>query len=454
MVTAPGSNVRTLNMLRPGPPALPLVGHLPWLQRDQLGFLLQCARQYGDIVPLKFGPRRVLLLNHPRDVETILVGKHRSFHKGRFYRRLEPLLGTGLFTSEGSFWLRQRRLVQPAFHRERIAAYGSIMVQSTQQLLGVWSHGQRRDVQADMMGLTLSIVSKALFGAEVTGEARELGAALAVALAQLDREINGLALLVPPGWPTPGRRRLARAVARLDRIVFGIIAGRRASGEDRPDLLSILMNAQDDDGRRMTDRQLRDEAMTLVLAGHETTALALSWAWYLLATHPEVDQRLHQELRSALGERPPRVDDLSRLPYLQMVIKETLRLYPPAVEFGRETRERCEVGGYLLPAATNVVVTPWVVQRDPRWFDQPDRFWPERWADDLAQRLPRFAYFPFGGGPRVCVGQSFALTEAALVLATMAQRYQVVLEPGTRIEAEPRLTLRLKHGLPMLLRRR
>ena len=454
--TAPGSVGRALDTLPPGPPALPFVGHLLQLQRDQLGFLLDCARHYGDVVPLQFGPRRVLLLNHPHDIETVLVGKHRQFVKGRFYRLLEPLLGKGLFTSEGDVWLRQRRLAQPAFHRERIAGYGRIMVDYTTQLLDGWSDGQRRDIQTDMMALTLRTVSKALFDTDVAGEANELGEALPIALAQLDREINGLSLLVPAGWPTPGRLRLRRAVARLDRIVFGLIAERRASGEDRGDLLSLLMGAQDEDGSRMTDRQLRDEAMTLILAGHETTALALAWSWYLLATYPEVDGRLHQEVRSVLGDRAPTLDDLPRLPYVDMLLKEALRLYPPAIEFGRETRQACEVAGYELPAGTNIVVTPWVVQRDPRWFDEPDRFWPERWSDGLAQRLPRFAYFPFGGGPRLCIGQSFALMEAALVLATVAQRYRLVLDSDTRAEPviEPRLTMRLKYGLPMRVQRR
>jgi cytochrome P450 len=328
------------------------------------------------------------------------------------------------------------------------------MAAYARQLLEEWSDGQRRDLCADMTALTLRIVGKALFDTDVAREARELGAAVSVALTQLDQEINGLSLLVPPGWPTPGRLRLRRAVAQLDRIVFGIIAQRRASSGERADLLSMLMHAQDEDGSRMTDRQLRDEALTLILAGHETTALALSWTWYLLATHPEVDARVHQEVRSVLGERPPDVDDLPRLPYVEMVIKEALRLYPPTVEFGRETLRACEVAGYALPAGTNVMVTPWAVQRDPRWFEEPDRFWPERWADGLVQRLPRFAYFPFSGGPRVCLGQSFASMEAALVVATLVQRYRLVLEPGTRVEPDPKLTLRLKYGLPLRLQRR
>jgi cytochrome P450 len=427
---------------------------LPRLQRDLLAFVVECSQRYGDVVPLQFGPQRVLLLTHPDDIETVLVGKHRSFMKGRFYRLLEPMLGQGLFTSEGSFWLRQRRLAAPAFHRDRIARYALIMSDYARQLVASWSGAQQRDVFEDMMGLTLRIVGKALFDADIARDAPELGVAVGIALAQLNSEIYGLPLLIPQSWPTPGRRRLRRAIDRLDRIVFDLIAERRNDPQRHTDLLSTLMAAQDDDGSRMTDRQLRDEAATLIMAGHETSALALSWAWYLLATNPDVEARLHQEVDSVLNGRLPELADLPRLPYSEMIIKEALRLYPPAVEFGRETLEPCDVGGYHLPPGTVVFTSPWVVQRDERWFDEPNRFWPERWTHGLAQRIPRFAFLPFGGGPRVCMGQAFASMETVLVLATVAQRYRLTLAPGARIEPLPSLTLRFKHGLPMQLQRR
>jgi cytochrome P450 len=448
--------------LPPGPPALPIIGHLLQVQHDHLGFLLRCAREYGDVVPLKFGPVRGILLSHPADIEDVMVRKNRSFAKGRFYALLRPLLGEGLLTSEGDFWLRQRRLAQPAFHHERIAGYGQVMVHYTQDMLATWAEGERRDVSAEMSALTLRVVARALLDADITADARDVGETLAVAAHELDDEVNGPSLLVPPAWPTPGRRRLAAAVRRLDRIVYRVIQQRRSAGDDRGDLLAMLLRAQDADGSLMTDRQVRDEAMTIVVAGHETTALALAWTWYLLATHPEAEAVLHHELHTVLHGQPPTLADLPRLRYTDMVVRETLRLYPPSVELGRETIAPVEIGGYLLPPGTNVLFSPWVVHRDPRWFPEPDRFRPERWADapgpdadgSLAQRLPRFAYFPFGGGPRLCIGQQFALMEAVLLVAAIAQHYRLVLEPGTRVQPDPSLTLRFKGGLPMLLERR
>ncbi len=435
--------------LPPGPPALPLLGHLLALGRDQLGFLRRCTREYGDVVPLRFGPNLVILLNHPTDLEDVLARKNRSFIKGRYYQLLTPLLGNGLFTSEGDFWLRQRRLAQPAFHRERIAAYARVMVDFTEQTLATWRPGESRDVNADMMQLTFRVVAKALFDADVAGDAHEMGTALALTLHDLDKEINGLGLLIPPGWPTPGRLRLRQNVKRLDRIVFRMVQQRRLAGDDRGDLLSMLLQALDEDGTRMSDRQVRDEAMTLMLAGHETTALTLSWLWALLARHPDVESRLHQELATVLGDRPPSIEDLPALRYTEMVVREALRLYPPTVALGRETIQEVQIGDYRLPPHTNVMFTPFTVHRDPRWYEDPDAFRPERWADGLAQRIPRFAYFPFSGGPRLCIGQQFALMEAVLMVADIARRYRLVMAPGTEVKADPALTLRIKGGLPM-----
>jgi cytochrome P450 len=243
-------------------------------------------------------------------------------------------------------------------------------------------------------------------------------------------------------------------VRRLDSLVFRIIARRRRSGEDRGDLLAMLLQAQDDDGSRMSDRQVRDEAMTIILAGHETTALGLAWGWYLLATHPDAEAALHDELGSVLDGRPPTLADLPKLRYTDMVVREVLRLYPPAVAFGRETSQAVDIGGYQLPPQTNVLVTPWVVHRDPRWFDEPERFKPERWADGLSERIPRFAYFPFSGGPRLCIGQQFALMEGVLLVAAIAQKFRLVVEPDAQVQPDPALTLRFKAGLPMRVQRR
>ena len=428
-----------------------LLGHLPELSRDHLGFVLDTARRYGDFVPLKFGRRTAVLLSNPRDVEDVLVTRQRNFTKGYFYRILGPLLGNGLLTSEGDFWLRQRRLAQPAFHRQRINSYAETMVRFTQELLASWRAGQVRDVHDDMMQLTLRIVGQTLFDADILANAPEVGHALPTALHELNQQMSGPEFVLPSGIPTPSRVRLRRAVARLDPLVLGIIAQRRASGEDRGDLLSALLRAQDEDGSRMTDTQLRDEAMTIILAGHETTALALSWTWYLLSEHPAIRSRLAEELASVLDGRPPSLADVPRLPYAEAVLLETMRLYPPIYGIGRESIADMELGGHHLPAGTNVYMLAWVIQRDQRYFERPDDFVPERWLDGLAKRLPRFAYFPFGGGPRLCIGQPFAMLEAILLLSTIAQSWHLTLQPGHPVELHPALTLRPKHGLKVSL---
>ena len=426
-----------------------LLGHLLEVNRDHLGFLLKCARRHGDYVALRFGRRPIIVLNNPRDVEAVLVTQQRNFVKGYFYRLLGPLLGNGLLTSEGDFWLRQRRLAQPAFHRERINSYARTMVAYTHDLLEQWSDGAERDVHDDMMRLTLRVVGKTLFDTDFDSAAPEIGTSLASALRELSAQMVGPEFLLPAAIPTPSRIRLRRAVERLDPFVLRIIQERRARVEDRGDLLSALLRARDDDGSGMTDQQLRDEAMTIVLAGHETTALALSWTWYLLSQHPEVEQRLSAELTDVLKGRPPGPEDVAQLPFTEAVLLETMRLYPPIFGIGRESIAACDLNGFALPAHTNVYMVPYVIQRDPRYFDEPDQFRPERWLDGLAKRLPRFAYFPFGGGPRLCIGQPFAMLESVLILSTIAQRWRLRLAAGQQVGMLPALTLRPKYGMRM-----
>jgi cytochrome P450 len=438
-----------------------LVGHLLQITRGQLDFLRHVARDYGDVVPVRYGPQTVVLLQHPDLIEEVLVTQQRNFAKGRFYRLLGPLLGEGLLTSEGELWRRQRRLAQPAFHRERVAAYGDTMVALTERLLEGWRPGEVRDVHADMMRVTLEIVVKTLLDADAAGEASAVGEALPVALHELNGLMNSPAFLLPEAVPTPGKWRLTRAVRRLDDVVYRIIRERRAAPGDRGDLLSMFMAAQvepeesrDPAGApptRMTDRQLRDEVMTIMLAGHETTALALTWTWYLLSEHPAVDERLREELGRELGGRPPAVGDLPRLRYAELVLTEAMRLYPPIPIIGRQAIAACELGGYPLPAGTPVSFAQWSVHHDPRFYDEPEAFRPERWADGLARRLPRFAYFPFGGGPRLCIGNAFAMMEATLLLATIAQRFRPRLVPGHPVVPVPSLTLRPEHGMRMRL---
>jgi cytochrome P450 len=438
-----------------GPRGHFLLGHLVELGRDPLGALQRYAREYGDFVPLRFGPKRAVLLNHPDYVEQVLATHSRYFIKSPALRNSRRLIGHGLLASEGELWRRQRRLIQPAFHRPQLAAYSEIMVACTEQLLATWRDGEVRDVHQEMMRLTLQIVARALFGADVTDEAAVVDEALRVALERFGTRLSSLAFLLPDTLPTPDNWGFLRAARRLDAIVYRIIAARRASGVDRGDLLSILLRARDEaDGGGMTDKQLHDEVMTLLLAGHETTAIALSWTWYLLAQHPAVEAKLLAELQAVLGGRAPTVEDLPQLPYTEWVLWEALRLYPPAWALAREAVQDCEIGGYPVPAGTIVVMSQWLLHRDPRYFDEPERFLPERWADGLAKRLPRYAYFPFGGGPRLCIGAGFASLEAALVLATVLPRFRLTLVPEHPIALWPSATLRPRYGIRMVLHRR
>jgi cytochrome P450 len=432
----------------------PLWGHWLTFTHDELAHVEQLAA-YGDWVPLRFPPLGAVLINHPSLVEELLVTRQKDFIKPLTIQRMRALVGQGLFTSEGKLWRRQRRLLQPTFHRQRINAYAHTMVELTVGTIAGWSDGEQRDIHREMMRLTFAIVGRTLFGADLSGDAAEVGAALTEALRALEKRVESIGILVPDAVPTPVNLRLRRATRILDRLVYRLIAERRASGSERGDLLSLLLGARDaDDGAGMSDRQLRDEIMTLVLAGHETTALALTWAWYLLAHHPAAEARLHAELDEVLGEREPSVDDLPRLSYTNRVIAESLRLYPPAWMIERGAVRATELGGHRLRANTTVLLSPWVIHRDPRWYQRPLAFEPERWADDAARRLPRFAYLPFGGGPRQCIGNTFALTEAALLLASIARQFRLELPDHEPVEPEPTITLRPAGGLRMRIRRR
>jgi cytochrome P450 len=439
-----------------GPRGHVLLGSGPALARDQIGFYTACVRDYGDLVPLRLGPRRALLVAHPDAIEQVLVARSRDFVKSPGVRLLSRLLGEGLLLSEGDTWLRQRRLVQPAFHRQRLAGYGEVMPVYAEGHVAGWRDGDVRDAHAEMMTLTQAIVAKTLFDAEVADESYEIGRASHVLARDFSARLGSLLQQLLPSWlPTPANLRARRAIRRLDEVVYRMIAARRRSGEDRGDLLSILLDAQDaDDGSRMTDRQVRDEVMTLFMAGHETTAVALSWTWYLLAQHPEAEARLAAELHAVLGDRPPTLADLPQLRYTEAIVTEAMRLYPPAYAMGRQAARPTEVAGHPVEPGVIVILPTWVVQRDRRWFEDPEAFRPERWAGDRARRLPRFAYFPFGGGPRQCIGSGFAMMEAVLILATIARRFRLALEPGQRIVPTAYVTVRPEPGPRMRLLRR
>ncbi|MCX7789625.1 MAG: cytochrome P450 [Chloroflexaceae bacterium] len=421
-------------------------------QRDPIGFVSALAAEYGDIVRFRLGSQPTLLLSNPDHIRDVLVTSSKNFAKGRALQRAGRLLGEGLLTSEGEFHRRQRRLVAPAFHRQRIAAYGERMACLAEAHQARWRPGQTVDMAAEMMRLTLRIAGDTLFGADTDATAAEVAAAM--------HDLLELFVLVPLPFsetlerlPLPSVRRFHAARERLDRIIYDLIARRRACGEDRGDLLSMLLAARDveGDGSGMSDRQVRDEALTIFLAGHETTANALAWTFYLLSQHPEVAARLRAELDAALGGRAPTVADLPRLGYAEMVFAEALRLYPPAWIIGRRALQPFSLGGEEFAAGTIVLMSQWVVHHDPRHYPDPYRFDPERFRPEARAARHRFAYFPFGGGPRICIGESFAWMEGTLVLATLARRWQPALLPGHPVALQPTITLRPRHGLRMRL---
>ena len=386
----------------------------------------------------------------------MLVTNHRNFHKGRGLERAKLLLGDGLLTSEGEAHLRQRRLTQPAFHRQRVAAYGAVMAAYAAARRDRWRAGTVVDAHKEMMALTLAIVGKTLFDADVEDEAAEIGDALTTTF-----ELFNFGFFLPfserlSRLPLPGTLRFRKARARLDATIYRLIDERRRSGTDRGDLLSMLLMARDTegDGGAMTDLQLRDEAMTIFLAGHETTANALTWTWYLLSQHPDVEARLHAEVDSALGGRLPAADDLGSLPYTRMVLAESMRLYPPAWILGRRALGPFEANGYSIPARSIVVASQYLMHRDGRWFPEPERFDPERFSPERQSERPKLAYFPFGAGPRVCIGEQFAWMEGMIALATIAQQWQLRLEPGHRVALQPIITLRPKFGMRMIVQPR
>jgi cytochrome P450 len=444
----------TLATSPPGPEGTYLVGNVLEYARDPLLFLTRCSREYGDVVRLRFPGPPVYLLNAPDHVEQVLVKNNRNFIKGRYFRQELSFLGRGLLTSEGEFWCRQRRLLQPAFHRKRVNAYGEVMVSYAEGMLKRWREGETRDVHQEMMRLLLEVVAKVLFDAEID-RAEEVGKALGRVAKRFDEQGSAKLLRLLLGrLPTLTDLRFRRAVEQLDELIYAIIDERRTSAKDTGDLLSMLLCARDEEGEQMSDKQLRDEAMTILLAGHETNALALSWSWYLLSQHPGVEAKLLDELREVLGDRAPTVEDLPRLRYTQMVLKESMRLYPPAWSISREAKEECEIGGYRVPAGAQLFIVQWVIHRDPRHFEDPQAFVPERWRDGYGERIPKYAYLPFGAGPRLCIGSSFAVMEATLLLATIAKRFRLGLASGRRVVPQPSVTLRPRGGIEMRLEER
>jgi cytochrome P450 len=456
----------TRSSVPPGPGSRPPMDDLQALRRGPHEFLLQVARSYGPVVRYPVGPLAVYLVTGPDGVKQVLQDNHKNYSKNTFqYNLLSTITGDGLLTSDGDFWLRQRRLAQPAFHRTRVTGFGQMMVEATEAMLTRWDeHADRAeplDVAAEMMHVALQIVGKAMFSAEIGHQADELATATLTVLDHIVGRARTFGI-VPEWLPTPGNRAHKRAMNVLDRSVYGTIRARRGAYPERSgakskdaafdDLLALLMAAKDDQtGEAMSDRHLRDESMTMLIAGHETVASALAWTWHLLAENPLREEMLHAELDRELAGRPPAVTDLSRLPYTERVFAEALRLYPPAWIISRKAEGDDEIGGYHIPKGALVVTSPYVTHRMPELWPDPETFWPERFIPEEAAGRHRYAYYPFGGGPRLCIGNVFALTEAVLLIATVAQRYKPRPVAGHPIEVEPGVTLRPKHGLPMTL---
>jgi cytochrome P450 len=419
-------------------------------RKNPLSFLERMAREFGDVSYLKLGRENIFFVNHPDFIRDVLVTNHHYFTKGRAFARTRDLLGEGLLTSEGEFHRRQRRMIQPAFQSRRIARFAEAMTKHAERVRSRWHDGATLDVSHEMMRLTLAVVAETLLGADLESEASEVGAVLRATMESLSTRILPLGTVLEK-LPLPGIRRMKACRAKLDEIVYRLINERRASGMEHDDLLQMLLIAQDeeDSTARMTDEQVRDEVMTIVLAGQLTTANALSWTWYLLSKHQEVENRLHEELDRVLGNGLPVLADLKALLYTEKVITESLRLYPPAWMTPRRALDDYQIGGYIAPARSIVMMSQYVMHRDARYFPEPLRFDPERWTPEFRAALPKYAYFPFGGGPRGCIGEGFAWMEMIFVVATLAQQWKLRLVPGQRVVPQPLIALRPKHGLSM-----
>jgi cytochrome P450 len=416
--------------------------------RDRLAFFTRCAREQGDIAPIRIGPFRCVLFSHPSHVQELLVTKQPSFVKGYSVRMLRSLLGDGMLASEGETSRWKRRVVQPALSRERAHEHAQEMVAVAARRVRSWPRGEPFDVHVELSRLTMEVAAAALLGRDGAGK----GDALHPALEAFIRESSARPTLPLPIFgrlPTPGTLRRRRMLRDLDAFAFGAIASRRRAGTGGRDLIDVLLNATDDRGQPLNDRQLRDEIVTVLLGAHDTTANALAWALYLIEGHPHVEGRLRDELDDVLGGHPPTINDVARMSYLEWIITETLRLFPPGWALSRDAAVDTEIGGRRLAAGDTAVVSQWVIHRDPRWWERPDEFLPERWTAGPQESQPKIAYFPFGAGPRRCPGSAFAMSELPLLLATILQEVRLTRVPGHRVRPQPIVSLRPRDGLVM-----
>jgi cytochrome P450 len=443
--TAPG-----LRQLLPLP-----YGQMARVRRDPLGFILDGWRRYGDVFRHQFGPLVFHLVSHPDHVKHVLLDNQKNYPRSWYYGRIKPVVGEGLVTTEGAAWRRLRRMVQPSFHHQRVAALAGVMTDAIDAMRRRWREhaegGRPLDLSVEFLELTLRIVGRALLSIDLGGKADPLGPSFTTAIEYGEHRINNL-LALPLAVPTPKNLRYRRAIRTIDTVVFDIIARRRAAGRDTGDLLSMLLATRDEEnGEGLSDRELRDQLFTFISAGHETTAVALTWTFYLLSRHPEADRRLRAEVADVLDGRTPTVEDLPRLEYTRRAIEESLRLYPPVFAVVRDAVQDDEVGGYHIPARTMVSLSPYATHRHPEFWPDPETFDPDRFTPERSAGRPRFAWFPFLGGPHQCIGQEFAMMEATLVVAMLVQSFRLALVPGARVEPRPMLSLRPGGGLPMLI---
>jgi cytochrome P450 len=447
--TAPG-----FSQLVPGP-----FGPLAQSRRDPLGFLMGMFDRFGDVFRYRIGPMVFHQVAHPDGVKHALLDNQRNYPRSWIYGRTKVVVGEGLVTTEGAPWRRLRRLAQPAFHHRRIAALTGVMTDAIHAMLARWrglaSAGAPVDITAEFSRLTLNIVGRALLGIDLGGEADRIGAAVTESLDYLEYRVNTL-IPTPAFIPTARNLRARRAIATFDTVVADILAARRREPDrDRGDLLSMLMEARDEEtGSGLSDREIRDQVVTFIGAGHETTAIALAWTFFLLAQHREADARLRDEVDRVLCGRVPMVDDLPRLDYTRRAIEESLRIYPPVYGTVRDVREDDEIGGYRIPARTMVLLVPYVTHRHPEFWPDPERFDPDRFLPEAVAARPRFAWYPFLGGPHQCIGQEFAMMEATLAVAMIARAFHIRLAPGAEVEPRPMLTLRPRNGVAMILETR